>query len=196
MQWRMVMHRCPSRSMTVAGDLAPAAGTTTVRSWSSALGGFLARPFDLHTLAVNYRMTRPILEYSWTFLARIDPRQPPAASLRDGQDPVTPSVPTDDLADLVSARIQLTIDAHPDASIALICPEILRERLEPLSTRAHVLTASQAKGLEFDSVIVVDPEGIPREPGGRLPSLYVARTRATNRLTVIRPCTGCCAPTP
>lgn len=66
-------------------------------------------------------------------------------------------------------------------------PEAAVGEQPELESRVVLLTVGQAKGLEFDSVLVVDPDGIVAEsPRGRS-DLYVALTRATRRLGVLRP---------
>lgn len=84
MDWRVVLRRCPSRSMTVVGDFAQAGGGSTVTGWPAAVG----ERFELHTLTVNYRTTAEILEYSRDLLAEIAPGQPLSRSLRHGERPL------------------------------------------------------------------------------------------------------------
>jgi hypothetical protein len=77
----------------------------------------------------------------------------------------------------------------PDAlvpALAAAVPEAIPgDRPESLDSAAALLTVSQAKGLEFDRVIVADPSGILTQSENGAHDLYVAITRATHRLTVI-----------
>lgn len=75
MQWRMLMRRCPERSMTIVGDLAQAGPNTTIRTWGDALGPFVDERFAQHTLTINYRTTAEILQATEALLPRIAPDQ-------------------------------------------------------------------------------------------------------------------------
>lgn len=87
MQWRMVMRRCPARSMTLVGDFAQAGPATAASDWSQALGPHLGNRFALHTLTVGYRTTQEILATTHGLLARIAPGQAPIRSIRHGETP-------------------------------------------------------------------------------------------------------------
>lgn len=87
MQWRMVMRRCPARSMTLVGDFAQAGPATAVSDWSQALGPHVGSRFALHTLTVSYRTTQEILETTHRLLARIAPGRTPSRSIRLGDPP-------------------------------------------------------------------------------------------------------------
>ncbi|TDC65826.1 ATP-dependent DNA helicase [Micromonospora sp. KC207] len=170
MDWRAVLRRCPSRSMTVVGDFAQAGPVSTVSGWTEALGTRIT----VHTLTVNYRTTAEILEASRDLLAEIAPEQPPSRSLRHGEPPrvLTGATVADEL--------------RPGELTAVICADADAARLAAeLGDRARVLPVSRARGLEFDAVVVVDPDRIKAaRPSGKR-DLYVALTRATRRVTVI-----------
>ena len=89
MQWRMMLRRCPARSMTLVGDAAQAGPVSTVRDWRAALG----RDVAVHTLTVNYRTTAEILESTRELLAEIAPDQTPSRSIRHGEPPRRISAP-------------------------------------------------------------------------------------------------------
>ncbi|MEU4240227.1 AAA family ATPase [Actinoplanes sp. NPDC026619] len=101
MDWRAVLRRCPSRSMTVVGDFAQAGPGSTVTGWRQALGDRI----ELHTLTVNYRTTAEILEYSRDLLARIAPGQELSRSVRHGETPRT------------SHDLGVELAAHPGAQV-------------------------------------------------------------------------------
>lgn len=171
MDWRAVLRRCPSRSMTVVGDFAQAGPVSTVRGWADALGIRIT----VHTLTVNYRTTAEILDASRDLLAEVAPEQSPSQSLRHGEPPC------------MLTRAAVAAQLRPDELTAVICADEDTARLaEEVGDRAQVVPVSQARGLEFDAVVVVDPGRVEAaRPSGKR-DLYVALTRATKRLTVIR----------
>jgi DNA helicase IV len=176
MDWRAVMRRCPSRSMTVVGDFAQAGPGSTVTGWREALGPFVGERFEVHTLTVNYRTTAEILGHTRDLLAWIAPEQALSRSLRHGEPPLVRTVAAADLAAAVTQEV-----AAGDGLTAVICADGAR----PAGSAEHVIEVSAVRGLEFDTVVVVDPYGIvaARESGRR--DLYVALTRATRRLRIL-----------
>jgi DNA helicase IV len=181
MDWRAVLRRCPSRSMTVVGDFAQAGPGSTVRSWPAALGAGVV----VHTLTVNYRTTAEILESTRDLLASIAPEQVLSRSLRHGEPPVVRAVPAAEMTAAVLAEL-----AAPDRGLtAVICADEAAGEWSggAVDSRARVVPVSAARGLEFDTVVVVDPHRISAaRPGGRR-DLYVALTRATRRLRIVEP---------
>jgi hypothetical protein len=171
MDWRAVLRRCPSRSITVVGDFAQAGPVSTVAGWADVLGARIT----VHTLTVNYRTTAEILDTSRDLLAEIAPEQSPSRSLRHGEPPH------------MLPRAAVAAHLRPEELTAVICADEDTARLaEEVGDRAQVVPVSQVRGLEFDAVVVVDPDRIEAaRPSGKR-DLYVALTRATQRLTVIR----------
>ncbi|WP_199823054.1 AAA family ATPase [Kitasatospora sp. MY 5-36] len=187
MQWRMIVRRCPARAMTLVGDFAQAGPVATARDWKEALAPHVGPRFRLHDLTVSYRTTQEILESVRGLLARIAPEQKPTRSLRGGESPRTVTTPPDGLAAAVLRELQAQSAAHPGELLGVVCADT---RVGELTARgvahhARVVPASEARGLEFDGVLVVDPEEITAaRPGGER-DLYVALTRATKRLCTI-----------
>nr|AXL05936.1 ATP-dependent DNA helicase [uncultured bacterium] len=188
MQWRMIVRRCPSRAMTLVGDFAQAGPVTTARDWKEALGTQVGRRFRLHSLTVSYRTTQEILETTRDLLARIAPDQAPSRSLRHGEAPRTVRTRPDALLAAVVRELREQAAAHPGEFLGVICPDPWLDRVrEAVGAAGHarVVPASQARGLEFDGVVVVGPDEIvAARPGGER-DLYVALTRATKRLCTI-----------
>ncbi|ATG56651.1 DNA helicase [Brachybacterium ginsengisoli] len=187
MEWRMLMRRCPSRSMTIVGDLAQAGPTTTLTTWDEALEPFVGARFEHHTLTINYRTTAEILEASGSVLAQIAPTQRLSRSIRHGDAPTALDVADADLESaLVDLVARLTGD-HPDEMIGVVVtPERAQQiALGMASEKVTVVPAPEARGLEFDTVILVDPDGIRDESSAGLRDLYVAQTRATKRLVTL-----------
>ena len=190
MQWRAVARRCPAQSFTLAGDEAQAVRAGSAATWArilAALGvadGSVAR----HELTVNYRTPAEVMELAAGLLERFAPHLHPARSVRTagvgprrvhtGGRPLRAT----DIADTVAA-IRRDVGA---GLVAVIAPEQL---VADRNGDAEHLTAVDAKGLEFDGVVVADPEAIVRESPGAtgMARLYVALTRATTRLTILAP---------
>ncbi|MFE4540051.1 HelD family protein [Streptomyces scopuliridis] len=187
MQWRMVLRRCPARSMTLVGDFAQAGPATAASDWSQALGPHLGTRFTLHTLTVSYRTTQEILATTRDLLARIAPGQTPSRSIRHGEPPRSLTAHPHTLGATVAGELQAQTAAHPGDLLAVICADA---RLDDMTSAdvtrwARLVPASETRGLEFDACIVVCPqEIIEARPSGER-DLYVALTRATKRLCVI-----------
>ncbi|MFE2582835.1 HelD family protein [Streptomyces sp. NPDC059378] len=187
MQWRMVLRRCPARSMTLVGDFAQAGPATAASDWSQALGPHLGTRFTLHTLTVSYRTTQEILATTRDLLARIAPGQTPSRSIRHGEPPRRLTARPHALAATVASELQAQAAAHPGDLLAVICADA---RLDDMASTgitrwARLVPASEARGLEFDGCVVVGPQEITEaRPSGER-DLYVALTRATKRLCLI-----------
>ncbi|WP_369179218.1 HelD family protein [Streptomyces mutabilis] len=188
MAWRLLMRRCPTRSMTLVGDPAQTAEAAGVGSWSKILAPYVEDRWEHTRLGVNYRTPAEIMDVAAAVVRAEDPSFAPPSSVRSTG--VRPWIrATDDLpAAVAEAARELTPE---EGRLAVIAPRELHGALaarldgvtagaEPDLTRSVVLLdPRQSKGLEFDSVLVVEP--------GRYGTsdLYVALTRATQRLGVL-----------
>jgi len=201
MAWRLLMRRSPSRSMTVVGDVAQTGDLAGTASWQDVLGPYVGFRWRLAELKVNYRTPAEIMAVAAGVLRAIDPALDTPRSVREtGVAPWTRSAPASSLASCV---VDCVVRDPDDGNLAVIVPAGLAEEVgralsdaipeaaigeQPeLSSRVVMLTVRQAKGLEFDSVIVVDPERIVAESPRGLSDLYVALTRATQRLGILHP---------
>lgn len=187
MKWRMVERRCPGRSMTLVGDFAQAGPVTVARDWKEALGPRLGRRFDLRTLTVSYRTTQEILSTTEDLLARIAPDRSPIRSIRHGKVPRTVVASPESLVTALVRELREQGAAYPGELVGVICADGRAEQLGAagIERYARLVPASQARGLEFDAAVVVDPDGITAaRPGGER-DLYVALTRATKRLCTV-----------
>ncbi|WP_243866304.1 HelD family protein [Actinophytocola oryzae] len=182
MDWRMLARRCPARSMTVVGDLGQTGSPAGASSWERVLG-----PRDrLAQLTVNYRTPAEIMDVAGELLAAHHPGLAAPRSVRvSGELPWRREVR--DLAGGVAD----VVAGHTDGQLAVIAPDVaelavaLSLPVPPdLTGKVVLLTPTQAKGLEFDEVLIVDPAAVL---GGLLGhnDLYVAMTRATRRLGVV-----------
>ncbi len=188
MAWRLLMRRSPTRSMTLVGDPAQTAEAAGVGAWADILGPYVEDRWTHTRLGVNYRTPAEIMELAAGVVRAENPDFEPPSSVRSTG--VRPWVrATDDVPGAVPEAVaELTPE---EGRLAVIAPRDLHRRIaarldgvtagaEPDLTRTVVLLdPRQAKGLEFDSVLVVEP--------GRYGTsdLYVALTRATQRLGVL-----------
>ncbi|MGY0459154.1 HelD family protein [Kitasatospora sp. cg17-2] len=187
LQWRTVLRRCPARSMTLVGDFAQAGPATTARGWHEALDPHLGGRFDLRTLTVSYRTTEEILATTRELLARIAPDQAPIGSIRHGEEPRSRDASPAGLTDTLLAELREQSAAHPGELIGVICPDGSVDALTAAGADrlARLVPASEARGLEFDTAVVLDPDAIASARPGGDRDLYVALTRATKRLCTI-----------
>ncbi|WP_229404567.1 ATP-binding domain-containing protein [Micromonospora sp. NBRC 110038] len=204
MAWRLLMRRCPSRSMTIVGDVAQTGALAGTPSWGEALEPYVAQRWRLEELTVSYRTPAEIMAVAAGVLAEIDPHlRPPRSVRRSGVPPWERTVAADRLAgeladaavaeaaDLTDGRLGVIVPAGRvdalGAALLAALPEAAVGDHPELESRVVLLTVAQAKGLEFDTVLVVDPDGIVAESPRGHSDLYVALTRATQRLGVLRP---------
>ena len=103
MAWRSVMRRCPTRSMTIVGDIAQTGDLAGAASWQDALGPFVAKRFTLAQLTVNYRTPAEIAAVADDVLAEIDPTLEPPRSVRATGVPPRAVRRRGDLGDAVAA---------------------------------------------------------------------------------------------
>jgi DNA helicase IV len=202
MAWRLLARRCPARSMTIVGDVAQAGSAAAATSWEEALDPLAGDRWRLARLAVNYRTPAEIMAATASLLAQIDPGQRPPLSVRQTGAPPWRMATT--RGQLPAALAAITAaEAPAEGKLAVIVPDSrVAELGEAVSRVVHgisygeqpdltspvvLLGARQAKGLEFDVVLIADPAAIlDGSPRGRS-NLYVAMTRATQRLGVLHP---------
>lgn len=165
MDWRMVLRRVPSKSMTVVGDLAQTASPAGAREWSGRFGPLVDDRWTHRTLTVNYRTPAEIMEVATRLLPPAAPR--PESVRRTGNPPWTRRV--DDLASAVKTAVDELPRGGTHAVVSAVdVPGVAT--LHPL----------QVKGLEFDHVLLVEPAAVTATN-----ELYVALTRATQSLGIL-----------
>ncbi len=196
MAWRVIMRRCPVRSLTIVGDIAQTSDPSGARSWESALHTYAHDHLRVEELTVNYRTPAEIAEVADRVLARIDPDLRPPESVRsNGIAPWWRGTTREGLVGAVVEAVGAELGRSDEQHLAVIAPRAWHKLLAlavangpvELRDRAVVLTVTQAKGLEFDVVLLVDPDQIERESRRGLADVYVALTRATQRLGVLYP---------
>ncbi|MEU7767892.1 ATP-binding domain-containing protein [Nocardia sp. NPDC049190] len=184
MAWRMVMRRIPNRWITVVGDVAQTGDPAGASSWQRMLEPYVATRWKLTELTVNYRTPAEIMNVAADVLAAIDATAVAPRSVRE-----TDGVPSAYLVapDEVYAEVARLVGAESGpGTTAVIAPHGWVAPLADLAgTSVRVLTVHDVKGLEFDAVYLVEPQGIVDESPRGLNDLYVALTRATQRLGVV-----------
>ena len=192
MAWRLLLRRCPTRSMTLVGDVAQTGSLAGATSWAEVLTPHLGTHWRTEELTVNYRTPAEIMEVAAEVLAAGGATASAGRSVRStGVHPWAMRVTDAELADAV-ARAAAEFEAE-DGTLAVLAPPsrvdaltaALPESSAELTDGPVVLPPAGAKGLEFDSVLVVDPAGIVAEGVRGHNDLYVSLTRATQRLGVI-----------
>ena len=174
MDWRVLMRRCPIRSFTVVGDLAQRRSEAGARSWGAMLDRYVADRWVYRSLTVNYRTPAEIMAVAAALLAEFAPGvQPPDSVRASGVEPWSRQVSEDELADAVHEFVR--DEANREGTSVVIGPPGV----------PGAVLASQTKGLEFDAVLVVDPDRILADGPRGTAELYVALTRATQRLGVL-----------
>jgi DNA helicase IV len=174
MDWRVLMRRCPSRSFTVVGDLAQRRSAAGATSWDTMLDPYVPGRWVYRSLSVNYRTPAEIMSVAAALLAEFAPDvQPPDSVRATGVRPWSQPIAEDELASAVENFVREEA-GHEGTSVVIGPPGV-----------PGAVPASETKGLEFDAVLVVEPERIIAAGPRGAAELYVALTRATQRLGVL-----------
>jgi DNA helicase IV len=187
MQLRMVSRRAAG-AFTLLGDIAQATGPISYDRWDELLPHLAdGANVEVEELRHAYRVPREIMAISLPLLERIAPGVEPPLAYRTGADPPKVVQAEEPLA---AAYEEAALLAGEEGLLAVIAPASLRGEGEAAlfdETRIAVLTPREAKGMEFDHVIVVEPAAIVEEAveGQGLRELYVALTRPTSTLVLV-----------
>jgi superfamily I DNA/RNA helicase len=199
----MLTRRCPMRSMTVVGDTAQASAPWGVQSWPATLEAIAPDRWQIRELTVNYRTPSEVMAVAADVLAAVDPHAESPSSVRDsGEVPLAHRV--EDRSALpagVADVVAISRAAVGDGKLAVLTAassydDVLKALSDSygadvgvgaagLDAPIAVLLLGEAKGLEFDAVVVVEPSEWLTEGDRGLRDLYVALTRATQRLDVV-----------
>lgn len=192
MQWRMIGRRGRLASWTVVGDPAQTAWTgdpqELARARDQALGRRRRYRYELTT---NYRNSAEIFAVAAAEIRRVHPDLAlPTAVRSTGVAPVERTVPATELAAATAAAARTLLN-EVEGTVGVITPVPRRDEvagwLGDLGGRLQVVTSLQAKGMEYDGVVLVAPSEIRADPGSGVRTLYVALSRATQRLTTLDP---------
>ena len=196
MDWRAILRRVPTRSLTIVGDLAQTAARGSTGSWAERIDPVLSTAWRLEELTVSYRTPATITEAAMRVARRAGLAPSPLTSARDVPDALVVER-TDELhttvRDHATAALGLVARGAEGRAAVVVAEErlaALQESLADLAVRdelsgepvLRVLTARESKGLEFDVVVLVEPAEILAESPG---NLYVAMTRPTRQLRVV-----------
>ncbi|XVS61222.1 RNA polymerase recycling motor ATPase HelR [Actinosynnema sp. CA-299493] len=174
MDWRVLMRRCPGRSFTVVGDLAQRRSEAGATSWDAMLEPYVPGRWVYRALTVNYRTPAEIMAVAGALLAEFAPAvQPPESVRACGVQPWSRRVAADELPAAIEEFVR--DEAGRVGTSVVIGP----------AGMAGTVPASETKGLEYDAVLVVEPARILADGPRGAAELYVALTRATQRLGVL-----------
>ncbi|MGY3203290.1 RNA polymerase recycling motor ATPase HelR [Streptomyces sp. TE5632] len=172
-QWQMLLLRCPSRSFTVVGDRAQARHGFT-ESWRERLRRIGLDRVDVATLNINYRTPEEVMTEAEPVIRAALPDANVPTSIRSNGIPVVHGP----LCDLDSI-LDTWLTAHDDGIACVIGHPTFRS-----TPRVRSLPPELSKGLEFDLVVLVDPDSFGEGVEGAV-DRYVAMTRATRQLVIL-----------
>ncbi|MFE1310454.1 RNA polymerase recycling motor ATPase HelR [Streptomyces sp. NPDC058755] len=172
-EWQMLLLRCPSRSLTIVGDRAQARHGFT-QSWRQRLERIGLDRIDVASLSINYRTPEEVMTEAEPVIRAALPDANVPTSVRSTGVPVAHG----SVADLAPV-LDTWLAGHAEGIACVIGDPTFRE-----TSRVRSLTPELSKGLEFDLVVLVDPEKFGEGIEGAV-DRYVAMTRATQRLVVL-----------
>ncbi|WP_323101716.1 RNA polymerase recycling motor ATPase HelR [Intrasporangium sp. YIM S08009] len=172
-EWQMLLARCPSRSLTVVGDRAQARHGFT-ETWQERLSRIGLDRVTLASLTVNYRTPREVMAQAEPVIRAALPDANVPTSIRESGRPVVHGTRSD-----LERLLAQWLDDHAEGVACVIGDASFAER-----PRVRSLAPELAKGLEFDLVVLVEPERFGTGIEGAV-DRYVAMTRATQQLVVL-----------
>ncbi len=190
MQWRMVGRRGRHASWTIVGDDAQSSWSSPEEAAAARAEALGAKDMSGFRLSTNYRNSREIFELAADLArAAIPGADLPVAVRETGIEPRVHDVERAELAQAVRAATEHLAD-QLDGTIGVVVPVERRSEVEGWlgdrdTERIPVLEALDTKGLEFDGIVVVQPDEIVAESDAGIRTLYVVLTRATQQLDVI-----------
>jgi hypothetical protein len=173
-EWQMLLLRCPSRSFTIVGDRAQARHGFT-ESWQERLERIGIDRINLASLSINYRTPEEIMTEAEPVIRAALPDANVPTSIRSNGVPVVHGSASD-----LNSVLDTWLAAHADGIACVIGDPSFR----PTTSRVRSLTPELSKGLEFDLVVLIDPEDFGDGIEGAV-DRYVAMTRATQRLVIL-----------
>lgn len=200
MAWRMLLRRCPTRSMTIVGDVAQTSSPAGARSWDAMLTPLLTDTWRRSDLTINYRTPAQIADTARNVaqgagLPTSDltsARSVPGSLVTHAVEPeeVVPTsarLAADCARRLITDRVGRVAVITPASlydETAQAVEDLVGDMMAGNDPLVSVIISTESKGLEYDAVVLVQPAGILAEHDN--PSdLYVAMTRPTKELVVI-----------
>ncbi|MGC5329043.1 RNA polymerase recycling motor ATPase HelR [Micromonospora sp. DT62] len=172
-EWQMLLSRCPSGSFTIVGDRAQARRGFT-ESWRERLERIGLDRITVTSLTVNYRTPEEVMAEAEPVIRAVLPDANVPTSIRGGGAPVVRGSAADR-----DSILDTWLAAHAEGTACVIGDPTFRA-----TSRVRSLTPELVKGLEFDLVVLVDPEAFGAGVEGAV-DRYVAMTRATRQLVVL-----------
>jgi hypothetical protein len=172
-EWQMLLLRCPSRSFTIAGDRAQARHGFT-ESWQERLERIGLDQINLASLGINYRTPEEVMVEAEPVIRAVLPDANVPTSIRSTGLPVVHGLASD-----LASILDTWLAAHADGIACVIGDPTFRA-----TSRVRSLTPELSKGLEFDLVVLIDPEAFGNGIEGAV-DRYVAMTRATQQLVIL-----------
>ncbi len=202
MMWRALMRRCPTKSFTVVGDVAQTSSAGGTDTWQDALGPYVEDRLQVAELTVNYRTPRRIMHRAQAMAAAHDLLITPVTSVREGDhDPLLHPVRSEDLSRRTVQEVRSLVSQNMGRLAVICAPERVQDLVRALRTEGDlppagegsagvddviaVMTAQDAKGLEFDAVVLVEPAELLLGHARGANDLYVAMSRPTQVLSIV-----------
>ncbi|THJ64775.1 AAA family ATPase [Arthrobacter echini] len=200
MQWRLLMRRCPLKSFTIVGDIAQTSSAAGSSSWREALEPFVGDRWRLEELTVNYRTPAQIAESAVRMANAAGLVVSAPRAVREGRfAPILETVT--ELEPALAQAVPEELAAIDGGLLAVIAPEAILPGVRSALTADYgdrvgsgsggpgqdivVISPRGSKGLEFDGVVILEPQEMLDSAAARVGDLYVAMTRPTQRLRVI-----------
>jgi len=172
-EWQMLLQRCPSRSFTVVGDRAQARHGFT-ESWQERLERVGFDEINQASLRINYRTPEEVMTEAEPVIRAALPDANVPTSIRKSGIPVL-----HEPVSRLNAILDTWLAEHTDGIACVIGDPTFKER-----PRVRSLTPQLAKGLEFDLVVLINPQDFGEAIEGAV-DRYVAMTRATQQLAIL-----------
>ncbi|MDV7086914.1 RNA polymerase recycling motor ATPase HelR [Rhodococcus opacus] len=172
-EWQMLLLRCPSRSFTIVGDRAQARHGFT-ESWQERLERIGLDRIELASLTVNYRTPKEVMAEAEPVIRAVLPDANVPTSIRSNDIPVVHGSASD-----LGLILDTWLETNSDGIACVIGDPTFRA-----TSRIRSLTPELSKGLEFDLVVLVDPDTFGTGIEGAV-DRYVAMTRATQQLVIL-----------
>ncbi len=177
-EWQMLLLRCPSRSFTIVGDRAQARHGFT-ESWRERLERIGLDRINLASLSINYRTPEEVMAEAEPVIRAVLPDANVPTSIRSTGVPVVHGSASD-----LNSILGTWLAAHADGIACVIGDPPFLENTAQATSRVRSLTPELSKGLEFDLIVLIDPEAFGTGIEGAV-DRYVAMTRATQQLVIL-----------
>ncbi|MFB7462581.1 RNA polymerase recycling motor ATPase HelR [Streptomyces sp. NPDC056224] len=177
-EWQMLLLRCPSRSFTIVGDRAQTRRGFT-ETWQERLERIGLGRITMASLGINYRTPEEVMAQAEPVIRAVLPDANVPMSIRSSGVPVVHGSVSD-----LDPVLDAWLAAHAEGTACVIGTRTIAGGAVRAESRVRSLTPALSKGLEFDLVVLIDPEAFGEGIGGAV-DRYVAMTRATRQLVIL-----------